>query len=483
MKLNCLDNRQGETRDVIIATVPWTDTAMPLMAPAVLKPIVEKAGLTCLAIDLNAEVYDITKQHPDLNLLIKFFFDEEVDPKVEPWLHDMFVSIATSMLSWKPKIIGLSLFSYVCQHSTKWLAYYIRKLDPDVKIVVGGAGCVQNFTGPADFVDDLQAKGLVDYHIRGDGENSFYELLRGNISYTGINSDTWKELDQDELRSLPMPNYQDYQFHLYEKKALALIGSRGCVRKCTFCDSIANWTKFQWRLADDIFAEMLHQYGKYGIRYFKFQDSLTNGNMKEFTRLTELMAKHNQDNPDKSFRWSGYYIFRDVTPSSDREWELVYLSGAEFLAVGIENLNEHIRYALGKKFTNASIDYHLVKAKQYGIQIQMLNIVGYVNETEKDIEFAKQWLREHLEFRDTLLIQWGGTLGIFPNTALERDQDKLGIVRFDRQPQSWINPAIGSTPAVRARWAKELNEVSTQLGFKVMDLLDNHFVLESLINA
>jgi hypothetical protein len=102
------------------------------MAPAVLKPIVEKAGLTCLAIDLNAEVYDITKQHPDLNLLIKFFFDEEVDTKIEPWLHDMFVSIATSMLSWKPKIIGLSLFSYVCQHSTKWLAYYIRKLDPDV---------------------------------------------------------------------------------------------------------------------------------------------------------------------------------------------------------------------------------------------------------------------------------------------------------------------------------------------------------------
>jgi len=483
LKINCLANPKSESRDVVIVTVPWTDTAIPLMAPAVLKSIVEKAGMTCLAVDLNAEIYRASSQHLNSDDLIKFFFDEYINDDIEPWVNDVFESMATLILSWNPKFVGLSLFSYVCQAGAKWLSYHLKKINPDVVIVIGGAGCVQNFTGPADFVDAMRSQGLVDYHIRGDAENSFFELLTGNKDFIGINTDTWKELEADELNHLPIPNYQDYNFDLYEKKALPILGSRGCVRKCTFCDIIANWKKFQWRTADDIFAEMLHQNAKYNLRYFKFQDSLTNGNMKEFERLTEMLSDHNRKNPHNSFRWSGYYIFREVTPSSEKQWRLVAESGAETLAVGIENLNEHIRYAIGKKFSNESIDYHLMQAKKYNITIQMLNIVGYVTETEKDIEFAKQWLRNNTHYKDILYIQWGGTLGIFPNTYLEEHQSELGIIRINRHPHSWVNPTIGSTPAVRAAWAQELNELSNQLGYRVMAMLDNHFLLESLINA
>jgi len=483
MQISCLDNPAFQTRDVVIVTVPWTDTAIPLMAPAVLKSIVEKAGMTCLAVDLNAEIYRASLKHEHSGSLVKFFFDEYIDDNIEPWLRDLFESMAQGILSWKPKLVGLSLFSYVCQSSARWLCYYLKRLDPAVKIVIGGAGCIQNFTGPAVFVDTLRSQGLVDFHIRGDGENSFFELLTGNENFSGINTDTWKELSADEINRLPLPNYQDYNFAVYDKQALPLLGSRGCVRKCTFCDIIANWKKFQWRTADDIFAEMVYQNQQYNIRYFKFQDSLTNGNMKEFVRLTQMLSDYNLQNPDNKFRWSGYYIFRDVTPSSDREWKLVYESGAENLSVGIENLNEHIRFAIGKKFSNESIDYHLQQAQKYNIQIQMLNIVGYVNETEKDIEFAKQWLRDNTHYRDILYIQWGGTLGIFPNTYLEENQAELGIIRINKHPQSWINPSTGSTPALRAKWAQELNELSRQLGYRVFDNLDNHFLLESLINA
>ena len=46
MKFNCLANPNNETRDVVIVTVPWTDSSLPLMAPAQLKPIVESAIAT-----------------------------------------------------------------------------------------------------------------------------------------------------------------------------------------------------------------------------------------------------------------------------------------------------------------------------------------------------------------------------------------------------------------------------------------------------
>ena len=324
---------------------------------------------------------------------------------------------------------------------------------------------------------------LFDHHIRGDGENSLYELLTGNSNYSGINSATWKEMTKEELRSMPMPVYDDYIFEMYDKKVLPLVGSRGCVRQCKFCDYIANWKQFQWRTADDIFAEMVAQSQKYNIHNFKFQDSLTNGNQKEFFRLIELLGNYNQTAEHK-FRWSGYYIFRNPTNTSEREWELLLLSGVDTLVVGIENLNEHIRYDIGKKFSNDAIDFHLAHAKKHNIKILMLNIVGYITETRKDIDFARQWLHEHLEYRDTIIrIQWGGTLGIFPNTYLEQHKDKLGIKMIGPQPNLWINQSIGSTPAVRAAWVTELNTLSRELGYKVADNLDNHYILETLMNA
>lgn len=482
MKINCLYNPNGLTKDVIIATLPWTDSAIPLMAPAVLKPIVEKTGKTCLAIDLNAEIYNATKEHANKDELIRFFFDEYIDDNIEPWVVDLFESTAQAMLSWKPKIVCLSLFSYVCQGSAKWLSYYIKKINPDIKIIVGGAGCLKTFTGPSDYITDLLEQNLIDYHIRGDGENALYELLIENDTFAGINSPDWKELSREELTALPFPDYQDYNFDLYEKKVLPLVGSRGCVRRCTFCDYIANWKNFQWRSAESIFDEMIHQHKIYGISYFKFQDSLTNGNVKEFNRLMELLSEYNRDKITDKFRWSGYYIFRENTAKSDKEWQLISESGVETLIVGIENLNEHIRYAIGKKFSNSAIDYHLAQAKKYNIQIYVLNIVGYVNETEKDINFAKQWLRDHTNYQDILYIQWGGTLGIFPNTFLDSNMDKLGIIKINKHPQSWTSTKINSTPAIRAKWANELNALSKELGYRVFDNLDNHFLLEMLIN-
>ena len=482
MKFNCLANPDNEIRDVVIITVPWTDSVIPLMAPAQLKPIVESAGMTCLATDLNAEVLSWTRTHKDRDDLLQFFFDEKITDAVKQDLFDLFKSIAEQILSWQPKIVGLSLFSYISQYSTKWLSWFIKKIDPSVVVVIGGAGCLTTFTGPSEFAKQLISDGWIDHHIRGDGEHSLYQYLKGKKDYIGINSQTWQELTMEEMRRVPMPDYSQYCITEYPKKVLPITGSRGCVRKCTFCDYIANWKKFNWREADHIFQEMLRQYKIWGIRYFKFQDSLTNGNMKEFVKLTELLGEYNLSNPEDSFKWSGYYIFRNHTSASEREWQLVADSGADNLVVGIENLNQHIRYDLGKKFSNEAIDVHIKYAQKHGIILQMLNIVGYVNETEKDIEFIKDWLRSHTQYIDTLIFQWGGTLGIFPNTWLERNWKELGLQRINNTPQGWINPAIGSTPAVRAQWAKEMIKLSIDLGYRTFSNLDNHYVLESLIN-
>ena len=109
-------------------------------------------------------------------------------------------------------------------------------------------------------------------------------------------------------------------------------------------------------------------------------------------------------------------------------------------------------------------------------------IVGWVDETDEEFEFIKNWLRTHTEYKTNIRLCWGGTLGIFPNTWLERNWEQIGLVRTSDHPQGWENPAVDSTPEKRARWAKELNDLSRELGYDPADQLNNHFLLEKMIN-
>ena len=106
------------------------------MAPAVLKPIIEQQGLSCLAVDLNIEVHNAVKDRPDRGELLDFFFHEKIYPGQRAWLHDLFESIAREILAWNPRYVGISLLSYVCQKSAKWVSYYLKKLNPDVIIIL-----------------------------------------------------------------------------------------------------------------------------------------------------------------------------------------------------------------------------------------------------------------------------------------------------------------------------------------------------------
>jgi len=486
----CLDNPNSDSVDVIITTAPWTDSTIPLMAPAVLKPIVEKTGLSCLAVDLNVEIFNHLNNHVrthnyNINDYLNFFFDETcTNEAVQAYVFDLLVTTAEKINSWNPKYVGISVFSYANRASTKWLCYFIKKINSNIKIILGGAGCLEQFTGPATFANEMMDLKIVDYHIRGDGEHALYELLTGNNNYSGINDPEWTQLNNDNLSKLPIPDYSNYNFDEYERRVLCLQGSRGCVRSCKFCDYIENWTKFQWRTADDIFNEMVTQYQKHKIRTFKFQDTLTNGNVREFNRLLDMLSTYNKNNPDCTLSWGGFYIFREKTTTDDVLWQKLKESGAAVLTIGIESLDEEIRHAIGKKFSNSSIDYHLEKALEHDIKLELLFITGYVNETYQHIQDRKVWLDNHVKYQPIINgIQWGGGLGIFPNTYLARNKEKLGIQMIGPKPHQWINPTTGSTPKARAEWVNEINDYSEKLGYTVRRDIDNHFILERQLNA
>jgi hypothetical protein len=476
---------------IVIASVPYTDTTAPIMAPAALKSVVEQAGHVCVAFDLNAEIVSRLHEDDQKWSVLDFFYFERVKSGIEPVLAELFEHMAQRILSHQPDLVALSLLHYQCQAAAKWLCFCLKRHRPDLVIVLGGTGIVGTFVSTDyGYCQELQKTGLIDHYIRGDGEEALIELLNENIEYPGINGQHWRELDN--LDSLPYPNYDDYNFDLYTSPFIGILGSRGCVRQCTFCDVHEHWEDFRWRSGQNIFEEMLAQNKKYGSNFFKFQDSLINGNVKEYNALISLLADHNNTNPDNQLHWASYFIFRPQQQMSEEQWRMTGASGAKYLSVGIESLVDRNRHHIKKKFSNQDIEYSLGMAKKYGVKIVFIIMVGYVTETEQDHLDTLQWLQDNRHYAkdpiETLAV--GGTVAILPNTWLDRNQKSLGVTWMSQEKKStsgtnhaWEIKSTGNNYETRLRRLDEMIKTGEECGFKVIRaIIDPQKELENVMN-
>lgn len=466
------------TPQVVIASVPWTDTESPMMAPGVLKSTLTAHGITSVAIDLNAEVRNYIKTHPKRAGIIEFFLTEQAPVTDVDAVYELFDWMAKRLLSYNPEWICLSLLTYLSQISTRWLCLHLKQLCPTIKIVIGGPGVFVSLKSLDSYAITLKRQQLVDFYVSGDGELALPNLLKGDTGYPGVNSTIWKELEN--LDALPPPDYDDYNWELYKIKRVSIWGSRGCVRKCTFCDIHEHWNKYQWRSADSIFNEMVTQNQKYGINVFAFTDSLVNGNQKEYKKLIRKLSAYNADLDQKQkIKWSGYFIFRPQNQMTEEDWHYTAQSGAIILSVGVESFVDHIRHHMKKHFSNQDLDYALHMCQQHKINVKLLMIVGYVTETEQDHQQQLKWVADNRHFADDPVeaVHIGSTLSIQPGTELFRLRDQLGIQMTDADVyNTWTT--IDSTPEIRQRRWQEMQQALEQNGFKATYLTDNHVLLE-----
>ena len=147
--------------------------------------------------------------------------------------------------------------------------------------------------------------------------------------------------------NIPPPDYSDLDIGSYQFKnnlTLPVTGSKGCVRRCTFCDIPDLFGKYVQRDGVDMANECIELYDKYGAKTLYLTDSLVNGSMKAFmdfiSTLAELKAKRNI----KDLQWTGQYITRPAhqIPHDRDYYPLMAASGAVGVSVGAELSLIHI---------------------------------------------------------------------------------------------------------------------------------------------
>ncbi|HVP92857.1 MAG TPA: radical SAM protein [Acidobacteriota bacterium] len=165
-----------------------------------------------------------------------------------------------------------------------------KKANPGILTVAGG----QHFTATAQ--ESLKAYPEIDVIVRGEGEQTFTELVRNadnKASFSRISGISFRHDGEiihnsprpliENLDDLPYPGYHFvkdivHRYHFVgmsgRNAPYALIeGSRGCSHNCKFCSQWRHWqgiwrTKTSRRIAD----EMEFCYRNYGSRFIWLTD-------------------------------------------------------------------------------------------------------------------------------------------------------------------------------------------------------------------
>jgi hypothetical protein len=454
--------------DVIIASLPYVETQEPMMAPGLLKGVVHKANLSCRALDLNIEILHKINQYPgDSQTKVRRWFMYEENQScpdttaiITTLVEYAGIRIKEHAASW----ICLSLFCNTAKKFNILLCKWLRKNAPSSKIIIGGNAVFSNEQSQRPYARMLQRARLIDYFVVGDGEEPLYNILTGSVS--GANIEDFQILN--DLSIQPFGDYDDYNWQLYDRPRIPMYASRGCVRQCTFCDVHKLWKKFKLRNSDQVFEEMLYQINRTGITEFFFRDSLINGSISEFKKLMGLIADYNKS-AKTPIKWSSFFIFRPQKQMPEQDWELAAQGGAGNLIIGVESLVDNIRYHMKKKFTNKDIDFGIEMAHKYNVNLVLLLIVGYVNETEADFQASLDWLEEHKQFagKPIINISVGGTLTVTDLTDLYQNAQDFDIVLGDKI-HLWENKKINLDYETRERRKEQFISRAIELGYPIV---------------
>lgn len=414
--------------DIVLIILPKIEPSAPTTGPALLKAHLSAAGFTSKVLDFNVELYRALKEGGDANHYFHYelnyeerFFNEVIEKKyaflLEKWI--------TDIVKLKPRYVGFSALTPYSIIYLKKLSRLLRKADPWIKIVWGGAAI-----NPNNNCEDLESN-LLDYFILGDGEKNIVNLLQGNMT-KGINFEppdgNWEvtSAQLEDLSEMLVPDYSDIMWDLYEtknpsnafRKIAYVTGSRGCVKTCDFCSVREVWPVYRFRPALNIVAEIKELVYKYGRNTIEFTDSLINGSMREYRILLEELVKIKNEIPE--FEWHSQWVIRSERQSPEYDYKLMSQSGCHRLDMGLESFSQSVRYQMGKKFTDEDMWWCFDMLKKYRIGASLLMIVGYPTETDEDHQHTLRCIERLCKegYTDYIHFSFGNTLMMWENDPI-----------------------------------------------------------------
>lgn len=333
----------------------------------------------------------------------------------------------------EPDVVGITAATQN-RHAAIDLARSLRRLSPDLLIVVGGP----HFTFTA--ADTLTRVPEIDIVVRGEGEYTMLEImqsLQGAFpleSIAGVSFSAGSQVihnpdrppipDLDQLPSIhwgviPWDQYDSRFIHCMDMPCAHLLTSRGCPINCTFCSTTKMWGKYpRWRSAsrvvDDI-EYLLTRTPNRGI--FLDDDTLTLSSRRVLGLCNEIERR------GLDFPWS-CNVRADVARRG--LLERMRKAGCQLVFMGVESGSPQILESIGKRITCEKVIQTVMRCRELGIMCKPLFMYSLPGESDDDRRLTLE-LIEKLMRLGVVDFDLNATI-IFPGTEVELEARRLGVL-------------------------------------------------------
>ncbi len=291
-----------------------------------------------------------------------------------------------------PDLIGFTLSTYSFKPILSWINQFDRDLD--TPIIVGGAHA-------ALYPEETMVHESIDYLLVGEADlplPQFIRAFQNGKDFSGIKSLCYRREDGtvvidktrqaiQEIDTVAFPALHLIDNTIYSniisrrKNFTAMLTTRGCPYKCTFCDQ--KTPPYRTRSVQNCIDEVVRNYHEYDVREFDIYDSTFTANKKRVKEFCNELEKLNLD--------VGFTIRSRVDSVDPEVLDALKRGGCHTIFYGVESSNEEILRRMRKEITPEKIREIVTYTKSIGIDTLGFFMVGYPGETLQTMEDTLQF--------------------------------------------------------------------------------------------
>lgn len=339
-----------------------------------------------------------------------------------------------------PHIIGITSFTRQ-RFSTLQLASKLKALFPESIICLGGPH--------ASFLDEaiLRHNSSIDYIVRGEGEVTFYELVKhyynnslvsmrnsiAGISFLDTKNHFIRTEDREmisNLSILPLPLQTEEElgtvllsdslrFHFPDSAdaqftMAPVITSRGCNGHCSFCCNRAYWGNNRCSSAMYAFKQFDYYY-KMGIHCFDIYDDNFTSNPEMVLQLCDLIIESGMD-----IHW---WCSSRVDCINSELLKKMKTAGCFMISFGVESGSQKVLDSIGKGVMIENIISACNYAKHADLSFRMTISIGHLGETSDTIDETIQLINMLRPAQIALFL-----LKVYPGTPIAELMKKRNLL-------------------------------------------------------
>ncbi len=308
-------------------------------------------------------------------------------------------------------VIGITAMTPSIAEAIK-IALRLKRTYPDVPVILGGAHATLL---PEE---TLKAAPEIDIIVRGEGETTTIDLLKAIQAKTSLDAlpginyrknglivgnplcSSFVDLDSQPFLAyhlLPLSKYKPHPPHGRSRPFAALITSRGCPFKCSYCSKPVFGYKFRSQSPERVVEEIIYYKKRFGVKEIAFYDDVFTLNKKRVYEIADMMISKNL-----KIHWTCETRVDLVDKELLRHMKD---AGCYSVSYGLESASQEILDVINKNVTIEQMEEAVRWTREANLQTIGYFMVGSPGETiesiQKTIAFAKKLRLDYAQFSIT----------------------------------------------------------------------------------